>query len=59
MAELLDIKEPLAISCVLALGYPKESPMEVAINEDIKYYLNGETLCVPKRDIKEVLIKTV
>ena len=59
MAELLDIKDPLTISCVLALGYPKESPMEVEIKENIKYYLNGETLCVPKRSIKDVLIKTV
>ena len=59
MAKLLDITEPLAISCVLALGYPKESPKEVEIGEGIKYYLDGETLCVPKRAIKEVLIKTL
>ena len=59
VAELLDIKEPLEISCVVALGYPKESPIEVAIKEDVKYYLNGETLCVPKRALKDVLIKTV
>lgn len=59
LAELLDIGEMLSISCVLALGYPDESPMEVKVGEDIKYYLDGETLCVPKRDIKEVLIKTL
>lgn len=59
MAKLLDVGEPMAISCVLALGYPKESPMEAEIGEDIKYYLDGETLCVPKRAIEEVLIKTL
>ncbi len=57
--ELLEIDENLSVSCVVALGYPKESPKEVEIKGDIKYYLDGETLCVPKRGIDEVIVKTV
>ena len=57
--KILDIPESCEIPCLVALGYPKESPKEVDITTDIKYYLDGETLCVPKRDMDEVLIKTV
>lgn len=57
--KLLDIPESCEIPCLVALGYPKESPKEVGITTDIKYYLDGETLCVPKRDLEEVIIKTV
>lgn len=58
--KLLELPENLAISCVLAMGYPSESPKEVAMEDDnVKYYLEDETLCVPKRSMDEVLIKTV
>ncbi len=57
--KLLDIPECYEIPCLVALGYPKESPKEVGITTDIKYYLEEETLCVPKRSMEEVLIKTV
>ena len=59
LAELLDIPSSLTISSVLALGYPKECPREVELETDVKYYLEGDTLCVPKRSLQEVLIKTV
>ena len=59
LAQLLDLPSSLAISSVLALGYPKENPKEVAMNGDVKYYLEGETLCVPKRNLDEVLVKKV
>lgn len=55
--KLLDIPEQFEISCVIALGYPKESPKEIAMTDDIKYYLDGETLCVPKRSIDETILK--
>ncbi len=58
-AELLEIQEALSVSCVVALGYPKESPVEVEVKDGIKYYLDKGTLCVPKRSIDEVLLKTV
>lgn len=60
LIEILDIPENFAVSCVVALGYPAEKPCEVDVqNGDIKYYLNNDTLCVPKRSLKEALIKTV
>ncbi len=59
LAALLDIPQNLEISSVVALGYPKESPKAVAVLSDIQYYLDGETLCVPKRSLEEVVIKTV
>ncbi len=58
--KLLELPESLAISCVIAMGYPMETPKEVEMKDgDVKYYLEDKTLCVPKRSIDEVLIKTV
>lgn len=59
IAEILELPENLEISCVVALGYPKESPKVVDLSESVKYYLEDETLCVPKRSVDEVLIKTL
>jgi len=56
---LLEIPEDMVVSCVVALGYPSENPKEVEIKNDIKYYLEEETLCVPKRSLDEVLLKTL
>lgn len=59
LAELLNLPENLAISSVIALGYPAEDPIEAAVlNEDIKYYLSDGRLNVPKRSVDEVLITT-
>lgn len=57
IAKLLGIPQTFYVSCVVALGYPKENPRAVGIKQNIKYYLEGETLCVPKRDIDEVLLR--
>jgi len=57
--KLLDIPQSMEIPCLVALGYPKENPKEVKIMPDIKYYLEDETLCVPKRSMDDVLMKTV
>lgn len=60
IAELLNIPETMEISCLLALGYPSESPKEVDVEDDnIKYYLDDKTLCVPKRSLDDVIIKMV
>ncbi len=58
---LLDIPKHLEISCVVALGYLAENPKEATVeNGDIKYYLDDtNTLCVPKRSMEDVLIKTL
>jgi len=57
-AELLNLSDNLKVSCVIALGYPMESPREVEVEKaDIKYYLdNNGTLCVPKRCSQEVTV---
>ncbi|MBO5060624.1 MAG: nitroreductase family protein [Clostridia bacterium] len=59
ISELLGLPENLVLSCVVALGYPAEQPKEVKVTDgNIKYYLNEEnTLCVPKRDLEDVIIK--
>ena len=57
--KLLQLPENIEIISVVALGYPKEFPKETEENGDIKYYLDNETLCVPKRKIEDVLIKTL
>ena len=57
--KLLEIPDKIVISCVVALGYPAENPKEVVIKDDIKYYLEGKTLCVPKRSLEDVLFKIV
>lgn len=57
IAEEVQLPENLEISSLVALGYPKESPKEVELGESVKYYLDGDTLCVPKRGMDEVLLK--
>lgn len=59
--KLLSIDEHLEISCVVAMGYLAETPKEASVeNGDIKYYLDKtNTLCVPKRGMDDVIIKTV
>ncbi len=59
IGEIIKVSENMDISCVVALGYPKESPKEVEISDSVKYYLENDTLCVPKRQMDEVLIKTM
>ena len=53
--ELLALPEHLELRYVVALGYPAEQPQEVAFDGDVKYYLDGDTLCVPKRTLEDVL----
>ena len=59
--KLLSIDEHLEISCVVAMGYLAETPKEALVeNGDIKYYLDKtNTLCVPKRQMGDIIIKTV
>ena len=60
ISEFLGLSEKLKLVCVIALGYIGESPREVLMeNNNVKYYLDGGTLCVPKRSMEEVLIKKV
>jgi len=60
ISEILNLPENLILSCVVALGFSAETPQEVEIkDDDIKYYLENGTLCVPKRNESEVLIDIV
>ncbi len=57
---LLDIKGDFELLYVIALGYKKENPVYTDVKDnDIKYYLDGETLNVPKRKLQDVLIKNI
>lgn len=57
LKRLLGLSDELEISCVVALGYPLESPQAVDIRDgDVKYYLDGDVLKVPKRTMNEILI---
>lgn len=58
LKRLLDLPGYLEISCVVALGYPLEQPKEVKMQDgDVKYYLDGGILNVPKRDLGEIILK--
>lgn len=57
--KLLELDENIEIISVIALGHPAESPKDVSVKDnDIKYFLEDSTLCVPKRSAKDVIIKT-
>lgn len=58
--ELLTLPDNMKLECVVALGYPDETPKEVGVEESIKYYVDETgTLCVPKQSLDTVLLKTV
>ena len=60
LKRVLSLTDDLEISCVIALGYPKENPRETEIqNGDVKYCLQGDTLNVPKRSLNEIIIKSI
>jgi nitroreductase len=61
LKDLLKLSEDLVISCVVALGYPDESPAETTVDSDnIRYYLDETgTLRVPKRTLDDVIIDTL
>lgn len=57
LKRLLSLPQHLEISCVVALGYPLESPESVEMKAgDVKYYLDGDVLKVPKRAVNDILI---
>ena len=58
LKRLLSISNNLEISCVVALGYPKEEPQEAVMRDgDIKYYLKDDVLNVPKRRLEDIIVK--
>lgn len=60
LRDLLRVSENLEILCVVALGYPDESPIAVEMkNQDVKYYLENGRLNVPKRSLDDVLVEII
>lgn len=58
--KIIDLNEDFELLYLIALGYKKESPVYVDMkNDDVKYYLDGKTLNVPKRKLSDVLIKNI
>ncbi len=58
--KLLALSGDVKLECMVAFGYPAETPKEVGITEDIKYYVDETgTLCVPKRSMDDVILKTL
>ncbi len=57
LRELFDIPLNWQLHCVIALGWPDESPVvEEAKNGDIRYYLDeNDQLYVPKRNLLDVM----
>lgn len=61
ITELLNAGDDLKLLCVVALGFPSESPKEATVEDDnIKYYLDSDNvLNVPKRSIEDVAVKII
>ena len=60
LKRMLNLPDNLEISCVIALGYPAENPIETEMqNGDVKYFLENNILNVPKRSLEEVFIKSL
>jgi nitroreductase len=56
LAEILKVPQGYRIDCVLALGYPDESPVVEESSASVKYWKDAEgTLHVPKRPLSSVL----
>jgi nitroreductase len=56
IASLLEIPENYRVDCVLALGYPAESPIVEKFQGSIRYWLDDEgRLHVPKRPLESVI----
>lgn len=61
ISELLGLDESVKLLYVIALGYPKESPSTVELeDENVKYFIGEDAaLKVPKRSLEEVIIKSL
>lgn len=61
LTKLLGLPEGLRLCYMVALGYPTHESHLVEIQDgSVKYYLDeNRNYCVPKRGMKEILIKTL
>lgn len=60
ICRILGAADNLELLYMVALGYKKEHPVCSELeHNDVKYFLDGETLTVPKRKLSEVLINII
>lgn len=61
LTKLLGLPEGIKLRYMVALGYPShQSHLVTAVDGNVKYYLDdARDYCVPKRPMKEVLLKTL
>ena len=58
ICRVLGIPQELELMYMVALGYKKESPVYVDMEqENVKYFVENGTLKVPKRTLSEILMK--
>lgn len=57
ISRILGISEPYKLLDLVALGYPAEKPVAVAMQDgNVKYYVKDGVLQVPKRSLSDVLL---
>jgi nitroreductase len=56
LAEILKIPQGYRVDCVLALGYPAESPVTEEFTDSVRYWQDAAgVLHVPKRPLRSIL----
>ncbi len=58
--KIIDVNDDFELLYLIALGYKKENPVYVDMkSDDVRYYLEGKTLNVPKRKLENVMIRNI
>ncbi|MBQ7986525.1 MAG: nitroreductase family protein [Clostridia bacterium] len=55
--ELLGLSEKYSLLYLIAVGYSEQKADYVDAKGDIKYFMNGDVLTVPKRTLDEILVE--
>lgn len=55
--ELLNLDEKYSLLYLIAVGYSDQKADYTDSKDDIKYFMEGDVLTVPKRTLKEILIQ--
>ncbi len=58
--EILEIADELDVLYFLGLGYPDQSTKTSKMEDSVKYYFDEDgVLCVPKRELKDILVREI